>query len=167
MALPTTAELNYLKQHPKWNLEKPYTFFADASKIRGASLTNIENETVSNQAVTDIRATMGHLAMDEHGFEVIQLGQKLEDSRFDDEEWVQGIYYPEICQLVKNKLNAKAVKPYQHKVSTFTNLLYFTCSNWMKARYRHPGFGDPRLRGPDGYDPPIPMVHAGEIISQF
>lgn len=33
-----------------------------------------------------------------------------------------------------------------------------------QLRYRHPGFGDLRLRGYKDYDPPIPQVHAGESL---
>ena len=41
-----SATLYYLKPHPKWAVEKPYTLFADVSKIKGASSTNIVKEAV-------------------------------------------------------------------------------------------------------------------------
>jgi hypothetical protein len=149
MATSATADLYYLKPDPKWDVEKPYTFFAKVSKIGGASPTNIVKEAVKNVAVTDVRSKITELSMNKHGFEVIDLGQKFEPSDFYDDDWVRTIYYPSICQLVKEKLDAKEVRAYKHQL-----------------RYRHPGFGDMRLRGPDGYDPPIHQVH-GDITPAY
>jgi len=143
MSTHITAEFNYLKPDPRWDVEKPYTLFLDVSNIKGAEPTNIIKEPVKNVKVTDVRNLSEEIEMDKHGFEVVDLGRQFEPRNFTEEEWVHTCYYPQACKLVKEKVGAKEVRAYQHKL-----------------RYRHPGFGDIRLRGPDGYDPPIPHVHA-------
>jgi hypothetical protein len=116
MATSVLATLNYLKPDPKWDVEKPYTLFVDISKVKGASVTNIEKISIPDIPVEDVRGKVQSLSMDKNGFEVVNLNQTIEHSNFDDDGWVHAIYYPAICQLVKDKLAAKDVKPYQHKV---------------------------------------------------
>lgn len=112
------TELHYLKPDPKWDIEKPYTLFADVSNIAGASPTNIIKQAAKDVLVHDVRSNPEVLSLQNDGFEVVPLALECKPEDFLDENWVQSVYYPFACEMVKKKTGAREVRAYQHKVRT-------------------------------------------------
>ena len=110
------ASLKYLACDPKYMTEKPYTCLIDLSDVPGAAATNIVSEVVSEIPVTDVRGRTAELNLDQHGFEVLDVGQSFSIGNFEDQEWIKKEYYPFICQLLLDKLDAKEAHVFEHQV---------------------------------------------------
>ena len=110
-----SATLYYLKRHPRWAIEKPYTLFADVSKIEGALSTNIVKEAVEQVPIVNVRSRKHDLSLDVNGFEVISSSDGFSAGSFEDPKWVEDVYYPSVCNMVKERLGAKDVRCYEHK----------------------------------------------------
>ncbi|CRL22787.1 unnamed protein product [Penicillium camemberti] len=144
------AKLFYLKNTSTWTREKPFTLFIDVSKVSGAQNSNIEKDPIDKIPIRDVRSCELSLELDQNGFEVMDLEQEGHTPMcFDEEDWIENEYLKFLCNKIKERLGAKEVRPYEYK-----------------KRYRHPGFGDTRLRGDDRFDPPIPQVHA-DMTSEY
>lgn len=111
------VSLNYLAQEAKFKEEKPFICFIDLSAVPQAETSNITNVKVDNIQVADVRDHACLLDLDKHGFEVTNLGQRFKATDFEDEQWLQGVYYPFICKFLIDTVGAKEAHVFEHQVS--------------------------------------------------
>lgn len=110
------ASFKYLARDPKYLTEKPYTCLIDLSDVPGAAATNIVSDSVSDIPVTDVRDDITELSLDQHGFEVLDVGRGFSIGDFEDQAWIKRVYYPFICKLLVDKLGAKKAHVFEHQV---------------------------------------------------
>ena len=111
------VSLSYLAREAKFEEEKPFTCFIDLSAVPQAETSNIINMKVDNVPVADVRDYAHLLDLDKHGFEVANLGQSFKATDFEDERWLQAVYYPFICRLLIDILGAKEAHVFEHQVN--------------------------------------------------
>lgn len=114
------ASLKYLACDSRYLTEKPYTCLMDLSDVPGAAATNIVSDVVSDISVTDVRDSTAELSLDQHGFEVLDVGRGFSIGDFEDQEWIKKAYYPFICKLLVDKLGAKEAHVFEHQVGRST-----------------------------------------------
>ena len=114
---PLLASLSYLARDAKFEEEKPFTCFVDLSAVPQAETSNIINTKVDNIPVADVRDHAHLLDLDKHGFEVANLGHSFQAADFEDEAWLQDVYYPFICRFLIDALGAEEAHVFEHQVN--------------------------------------------------
>jgi hypothetical protein len=104
---PVQAFLNYLTAIA----EKPHTYNYDPPA--GVARQNFSNETHS-VSIDDIRGRENSFTLDQHGFAAVR--HPTSDRDFDNEEWINRVYYPESEALLRQNLNAPRVLIFDHTV---------------------------------------------------
>ena len=84
-------------------------YFDLGNKGKNLELVNYQSHQV---LIRDARQKANLPILKEEGFELVSLRSKLE--KFDDDEQIESIYYPEISNLLENKLNTKKVIVFDH-----------------------------------------------------
>lgn len=115
------ASFKYLARDAKYLTDKPYTCLVDLSDVPGAAATNIVSDSVSDIPVTDVRDNFTKLSLDQHGFEVLDVGRGFSIGDFEDQAWIKRVYYPFICKLLVDKLGAKKAHVFEHQVRRSTS----------------------------------------------
>lgn len=131
----TFVALNYLARDPKYEEQKPFTCYIDLSTVTQAETSNLVTETIENIPVVNVRGQNHDLQLDQQGFEVVNLGQSFQAADFQDQQWMQDIYYPFISRYLVDKLGAKEAHVFEHQVeeSLLFSSLHLLCTK--KANY--------------------------------
>jgi len=106
-----TSTLNYLKRGG----EKPAYYRVDPPP--GVPRWNAEDDP-REVAIEDARGREGEFTLDRNGFALIKAPTAVGD--FYDPEQIARVYYPEVAQLLKDRLGASRVFVFDHNVRNAT-----------------------------------------------
>lgn len=114
-----TTVLNYIKDLPLYENEKPYHIFAAIP--RDAKRTNIEYERGPGQPIVDIRGRESQFTLDKQGFTFQRWTPPQLDWR--NEQEIIEIYFPEVkkllCELLSSTQDVRRCELFSWRVSCF------------------------------------------------
>ena len=105
--------LHFLQPKPLFDTEKPFAFRYDVA-AQGIPQTNMELGP-HPCTVTNIRGIEDRFTLEQHGFEVIRVGDTIPYEDFHDEVAVGG-YFRVLEDVLKKRLGASSVQAFRHGV---------------------------------------------------